>query len=265
MCAEVLALYRGLAGVQDLAPGPVTDDLFGRLVGLATARRASSVADAVLADPAVDAVVDHLRILCAVGETALERYWAQRIAAADDPHAELERFPYLGNYRDLTRLEVHAVAGHLPHPPRRMLFVGTGPLPLTALVLAQVHGVTVDGLDVDADAVERGNEVARALGVHRVRVRVGDVLDATDLRGYDAVCLAALVGLDADTKSRVLAHVRARLDPGALVLARSAHSLRGLLYPVLVPDDLAGLDPLAVVHPFTDVVNSVILARVPAP
>ena len=78
--------------------------------------------------------------------------------------------------------------------------------------------------------------------------------------------MAALVGLDPGDKAAALAHVRARMRPGALVLARSAHSLRGLLYPVLevAGGDLGGLDPVAVLHPHTDVVNSVVLARVPA-
>jgi len=51
-----------------------------------------------------------------------------------------------------------------------------------------------------------------------------------------------------------------------MVLARSAHSLRTLLYPVLDVGDggPGGLDPVAVLHPHTDVVNSVVLARVPA-
>lgn len=260
---EVLTLHRDLAGCADLSPGPVTDDLFTRLVALATAIRSDAVAAAVLADPGVAAVLDDLRSLCARGETLMERCWARRIVAADDPGAELARFPYLDNYRDLTRLELHAVAGHLPAPPRRMLFVGSGPLPLTAVMLAAHHGVAVDGLDLDPQAVDLGRQVTRALGVEGVAVRAGDVLDAADLDGYDAVCLAALVGLDTTTKARVLAHVRARLRPGALVLVRSAHSLRGLLYPVVVPGELAGLEPLAVVHPFTDVVNSVVLARVP--
>lgn len=261
---EVLTLYRALADCTDLAPGPVTDALFSRLVTLAIAARTDAVATAVLGDPAVAEVVDDLRALCARGEAAMERCWAHRITSAADPAAELARFPYRDNYRDLTRLEVHAVAGHLPHPPRRMLFVGSGPLPLTALMLARHHGVEVVGLDLDPEAAALGADVARALGVDGVRFDVGDVLGTDDLGGYDAVCLAALVGLDAATKARVLGHVRARLAPGALVLVRSAHSLRGLLYPAVTPGELAGLELLAVVHPFTDVVNSVVLARVPA-
>jgi nicotianamine synthase len=218
----------------------------------------------VLADPRLTERLPDLRARCAAGEYALERAWAHRVLAADDPHAALEAFPYLQNYRDLTRIEYHAVAGHAPRAPRRALFVGSGPLPLSALLLAR-HGVRVDAVDIDPEAVELGGRLAAALG-DDVRVGAGDVLDLGDLGDHDLVCVAALVGLDPAEKAAALAHVRARMRPGALVLARSAHSLRGLLYPVLevAGGDLGGLDPVAVLHPHTDVVNSVVLARVPA-
>ncbi|HSK60788.1 MAG TPA: nicotianamine synthase family protein, partial [Actinomycetospora sp.] len=139
----------------------------------------------------------------------------------------------------------------------------------SALLLAR-HGVAVDAVDVDHEAVALGGALARALG-DDVAVTEGDVLGLGDLGGYDLVCLAALVGLAPGDKAAALAHVRARLRPGAMVLARSAHSLRALLYPVLDVSDvsdggdggLGGLDPVAVLHPHTDVVNSVVLARVP--
>jgi nicotianamine synthase len=269
LVTEILDLHDALAAEPTLEPGPHTDALFTRLVGLAVARRPASVVDAVLADPRLRERLPDLRARCAAGEYALERAWAHRVLAAGDPAAALAGFPYLQNYRDLTRMEFHAVAGHAPDPPRRALFVGSGPLPLSALLLAR-HGVAVDAVDVDHEAVVLGGALARALG-DDVAVREGDVLGLGDLGGYDLVCLAALVGLAPADKAAALAHVRARMRPGAMVLARSAHSLRALLYPVLdvsvAGDDadggLGGLDPVAVLHPHTDVVNSVVLARVP--
>jgi nicotianamine synthase len=269
LLADILALHDALAAEPSLEPGPRTDALFTALVALAVAPRAPQEVDAVLADPRLTERLPDLRARCATGEYALERAWAHRVLAADDPHAALEAFPYLQNYRDLTRIEYHAVAGHAPRAPRRALFVGSGPLPLSALLLAR-HGVQVDAVDIDPEAVELGGRLAAALG-DDVRVAAGDVLDLGDLADhdladYDLVCVAALVGLDPAEKAAALAHVRARMRPGALVLARSAHSLRGLLYPVLevAGGDLGGLDPVAVLHPHTDVVNSVVLARVPA-
>ncbi|MEJ2859885.1 nicotianamine synthase family protein [Actinomycetospora flava] len=263
LLAEIVSLHDALVAAPDLEPGPDTNALFTRLVGLAVTPHPHHVVDAVLADPDLTDRLPDLRARCASGEYALERAWARRVLAAPDPAAELERFPYLQNYRDLTRIEYHAVAGHAPLAPRRALFVGSGPLPLSALLLAR-HGVAVDAVDLDEEAVVLGGAVARALG-DDVTVAQGDALALDDLTGYDLVCVAALVGLAPDDKAAALAHVRARMRPGATVLARSAHSLRGLLYPVLdVADEgLGGLEPLAVLHPHTDVVNSVVLARVP--
>lgn len=264
LVAEIRMLHGALAESDDLDPGPATDAVFARLVALATRRRPAGQAERVLADPDVARLVPDLHRLCARGEYALERLWSRRVAAADDPWAVLQAFPYTGNYRDLTRLEVHALRGHLPAAPRRVLFVGSGPLPLTSIMMATEHGVAVDNLDVDPEAVALGAASVAALGTPGVRFRAGDVLDTTDLGGYDAVCLAALVGLEPAAKARVLAHLRRHVEPGALLLARSAHALRALLYPVLDVDDVlapAGFDPLAVLHPYTDVVNSVVLAR----
>ncbi|MFC5061495.1 nicotianamine synthase family protein [Actinomycetospora atypica] len=260
--AQVRELHRELARRTTLAPSPGSDALFGRLVALATDPVSARDADAVLADPAVAALLPDLRRLCADGEFELERSWTRRIVGNADPRAELARFPYCGNYRDLTRLEHHTVSGVADAPVRRVLFVGSGPLPLTSLLLAQEYGCRVDNVDIDPDAAALGAGLTAALGTPGLTFRVGDVEDDAEIDGYDLVYLAALAGLEPDAKLRLLAHLGRCLRPGTLVLARSAHALRALLYPVLDPESLPGLDALAVVHPYTDVVNSVVVARV---
>ena len=262
---QVVALHDALLARPHLAPEPTTNELFGRLVALAVDPVAARDADAVLGDPTVARLLPSLRRLCADGEFELERSWARRVVAHPDPGAELARFPYHQNYGDLTRLEHHTVAGVTSSPVRRVLFIGSGPLPLTSLLLAEHYGCAVDNLDREPDAVRLGADLAAALGRTGLRFRRGDVLDGRDgydWERYDLVYLAALAGLDAAAKHDLLEHLGRRLRSGTLVLARSAHSLRGLLYPVLDPDDLPGLRTLAVVHPHTDVVNSVIVAEV---
>jgi len=264
---EVRDLYEALAAAPDLTPGPAIDEIFGCLVSLAIDPVASRDAAAVLADPSVTAILPELRRLCAEGEFELERSWARHVVEHPDPCGELARFPYHQNYRDLTRLEHHTVAGLTATPPQRVLFIGSGPLPLTSLLLADRHRCRVDNLDLAPEAARLGAALAHAVGSRGMTFHAGDVLDDPadlDPGDYDLVYLAALAGLDHEAKDRLLSHLGRRLRPGTLVLARSAHSLRGLLYPVLDPADLPGLDTLAVVHPFTDVVNSVVVARVTA-
>jgi len=253
-------LYAGLAAAPTLAPGPAVDALFGELVGLVRYRRGERP-DRVLGDPAVRAIQPHLHRLCADGEYALERDWAGRIAAAPDPWAELARFPYHGNYRQLTRLEYHTLRGLGAGPDVRVAFLGSGPLPLTSIVLAHEFGLRVDNVDMDAQAHALGSHVAGVLGLDGLRFHHGDVLDFDALGDHDVVVLAALVGLDAAGKRRLLRHLRAAMAPGALLLVRSAHRLRSLLYPAVDVDDLVGFTPEVVIQPFNEVINSVIVAR----
>ena len=53
-----------------------------------------------------------------------------------------------------------------------------------------------------------------------------------DLGCFDIVYLAALVGTCSGHKREIMADVVKRMKPGALIVMRSAHSLRRLLYPV---------------------------------
>ncbi|HEX4102664.1 MAG: nicotianamine synthase family protein [Pseudonocardiaceae bacterium] len=90
------------------------------------------------------------------------------------------------------------------------------------------------------------------------------MLACTDVADYDMVCLAVMVGPHPKDKTRVIKHLYRHMKPGALLLARSAHSLRTLLYPPLALSDLAGFRPLVVLNPYTEVVNSLVVAQKPA-
>jgi nicotianamine synthase len=259
---ELGNLCRELTGQSSLAPAPGVDRLFGRLVQLVVAMGAAE-ARMVLADARIRAIVPRLRQLCATGETELERAWARRIACSPDPSAELERFPYVENYRLLIRLEWSAVLGAAGAVlPTRIAFIGCGPLPLSPLLLARHHGVAVDAYDRDQQAVDQARAVVEAVPAPGLlRIHHGDTARCPDLRAYDVVVLAALVGVTAGAKRAVIRHVHDRMRPGALLAARSAHAARSLLYPVLDLESLAELELLSVVHPLNQVINSVVVAR----
>ncbi|MEJ8282102.1 nicotianamine synthase family protein [Pseudonocardia spirodelae] len=250
----------------DLHPGPVTDAAFGELVGLCCHPPAGC------AELVLQLVARHagaLRTLASTGEGHMERHWAERIARAADPRAELARFPYLGNYHDLVRLELAALAAAGAPAPRRVVVLGSGPLPLTGLVLAGEHEARVLHVDRDPAAVAAGDAVSGALGAGgRVTSLVADLAEphldpalAAALGAADLVLVGALVGTDAAAKAAITARLVTATGPDAVLLVRSATGLRTLLYPEVAPADLPALRVLLEVHPHTDVVNSVLVAR----
>ena len=108
----------------------------------------------------------------------------------------------------------------------------------------------------------------------------------TNWRSFQVVFLAALVGMDTASKIDILSGLVKKLEPGTLIVARSARGMRAVLYPVRrklhaivflfrsltccaqkvleLSDefDRIGLEILSVVHPWTKVVNSVVVLRV---
>ena len=148
-------------------------------------------------------------------------------------------FPYHGNYVDLVRMEMNAIASVRPDfATRTFAFLGSGPLPLTSLCIShhlKSECVTCHNVDQDATAITTAVTLCRALG-HSPETMCFQCANAgspdVDLGCFDIVYLAALVGGCSRHKHEIIAEVVKRMKPGALIVMRSSHSLRQLLYPV---------------------------------
>jgi nicotianamine synthase len=259
---QITTLHSTLNRQPDREPGPAVNALFTDLVRICEYRTGEDV-DRVLTDPGIVALTPSLQQLCAEGEFLMERAWAQRIIGADDPDRELAAFPYLANYQELTTLEMHLLAGvglDL-QSVRRACFLGGGPLPHSALMMARRLSAPVDVVDLSAEATILGSQVAeRVSSTGSVHFHQADAVDFDGVADSDVVVLAALVGLEREVKRRVLDALSDRMRAGSMLVVRSSHGLRTLLYPPLELSDLHGWRPLAVVHPLNAVVNSVVVA-----
>ncbi len=261
--ARIHRIYQELATMGSLEPSQRVNYLFSELVSISRSGSPSDVVS-VLEDPIVDAIREALWRVCARGEYELERHWARRIGAAADSAAELQRFPYVRNYEKLTRLELSALRGVRDALPQRVLFIGSGPLPLTSMLIAERYGLSVTNIDVDEEACASARTLARRLRLSdKLSFIRADAMSYTDLSEFDCVFLAALVGMNRREKGRLLSHLYASMRPQALLLVRSSQRLRALLYPEV---DIHGMDPfvpLLEIHPHDEVINSVIVAERP--
>jgi nicotianamine synthase len=155
------------------------------------------------------------------------------------PRTILTTFPYYTNYTHLSRLEFSAVSAFLPTAPSSIAFIGSGPLPLSSLCFLDSHpNATVHNIDRDAAALSVSAELCSKLGYGGMTFSCEDVMiegsgcgkDAWET--FDVVFLAALVGNDTHSKLSILGSLARKLRKGALVVARSARGVRGVLYPV---------------------------------
>ncbi|KAL3566734.1 hypothetical protein D5086_032149 [Populus alba] len=180
----------------------------------------------------------------------------------------LHLFPYHGNYVKLPSLEYRILHENGVVQPKKVAFVGSGPMPLTSFIMAIHHMkfTHFDNFDVD----EAANGVARQLVVSdaelekRMKFETCDMVDVKEkLSEYDCIFLAALVGLNKDEKLKILSHLRKYMKEGGILLVWSANGTRAFPYPVVEEHDLVGFELLSVFHPANDVINSVILVHKP--
>ncbi|EPS69362.1 nicotianamine synthase [Genlisea aurea] len=260
----VCQLYNRISCLDDLRPSENVDALFTQLVAACIPPHPIDVSKLC---SAVQEIRHHLIQLCGRAESLLEtHYSAGVLAPLPAPLENLRLFPYYDNYLKLSAVEFNLLRRH-SSPPRRLAFVGSGPLPLTSIVLARDHLRSTEFHNFDVDAAANA-DAARLVAADpdlsgRMKFFTEDIVDvpAAVLREYDVVFLAALVGLDVEEKMNVIDHLARNMAPGAILMLRSAHGARAFLYPVVEPRHLQGFQVLSVYHPTDEVVNSVVVAR----
>lgn len=297
----VVQTHAELLKLPNLRPGKAINQLLGNLVSVCSEIHDRDIVEKVLTHPSINPLLPSLRQICASAESCLELHWAEHIMAGqpqgreEEVLARLRSFPYYDNYEELTRLELCAILSATKTAPRRVAFIGSGPLPLTSLCLLQAlkekrgvvqrmsaspgsaaggvqdddkEEVVVLNVDYDEAAIAASLSLCLALGEagRGMEFICAEATSADkDLAEFDVVYLAALVGMSQGDKEGIILQVVDRMRPGALLVVRSSWGLRTCLYPevdLATETLLKRLEPCVVVHPYGQVVNSVIVARV---
>lgn len=256
---QVVRLHAKLAALRSIEPSELADPLFAELMRMSISSSGENTDD-LFADPRVRAVLSDLRRLSAAGEYQRELLWSRRVIASSDPRSTFGDVPFHANYRRLLAFEVGGVRASVNPEPRRALMIGSGPMPITLVLLSQMLGSELVGLDVNAEACTLARSFCASVGA-AVSVHECDAMDFEHYGDFDFVVLAASVGLDRGTRLKILARLAETMSPGAALVVRTAHGMRRLMFPQLDPCDLDGFECQYLVQPLDRVVNSMLIAR----
>ncbi|XP_057962040.1 nicotianamine synthase [Malania oleifera] len=265
---KVCEMYEKLICLDSLKPSKDVNFLFTQLVALCMP---PSTIDVTKLSKSVQEMRSNLIRLCGEAEGHLESHFSILLVSSyQNPILHLKLFPYYQNYLDLTQLEFSLLSEHCTYLPSRVAFIGSGPLPLTSIVLALNHlsSASVHNYDMDASANLKAHRLVSPDPnlSKRMFFHTTDIMDVSEgLKDYEVVILAALVGLEIKEKLVIIDHLAKFMAPGALLMLRSAHGARGFLYPVVNPRDVRGFEVLKVFHPTNEVINSVVVARKSSP
>ncbi|KAI3752595.1 hypothetical protein L2E82_24629 [Cichorium intybus] len=238
---KVCEIYHKISKLDSLKPSEDVDSLFTELVR--TCIPPSSINIATL--PAdVQEIRSKLIRLCGEAEGHLEAHFSAILGSFPNPLQHLNEFPYYSNYLKISRLEFDILTEHYSasgQAPKRLAFVGSGPMPLSSIVLASYHlkDTIFHNYDIDSMANSMASHLVSSDPdlSQRMVFHTANIMDVTDeLKEYDVIFFAALVGMDIDEKVKVIA------------IWQNAQQLQGF-------------EVLSVFHPNDDVINSVVISR----
>lgn len=252
---RIRKLYEQIQSEQDLSPAPRINRLFGELV-----REVTCAFDEKSGLSRKEERL--LQEICSNAEYKLERYWAERIVASRSPEKELAQFPYIKNYSDLTRLEWFSFQGCQTHKNHNVLFVGGGPMPLTAIMLAREFGVPSTVLDCDGIAVKLSKKLIDRLGLTAmIKIRLVDARQFENYDHFSVIFVAALAGLLPANKEKIFLRIKQNAQKETHIIARSSWGNRRLLYRPLSRETYRHFEPVLRIDPYTDIVNSVVILK----
>lgn len=161
---EILDIYHAIKDLKDdeILHGPPSrpQDFYDRLSRLAAMKIEDNVVEEILHDPVFkQAIMEICRLRLLYG-LRLEIVRAQSILAGPDPWDVLEGFLLHPNYVQLARMEYGSAD---LKKGDRVIFLGSGPLPLSLILLCAQHGVEGIGIEQVPEYVNLSQKVIASL------------------------------------------------------------------------------------------------------
>ena len=170
-----------------------------------------------------------------------------------------KRFRSANWYEEAHRFELDALA---PYAPKRVLVVGAGPFPTTALSLMRAdRGTTVACIELRAEAYTLATQVARISNCEALQVIHADALTVEDFSAYDCVIVGTVVGVSEADKRRVVEHFLKFVPTSTLLVLRTAIGPGRIVYPSVDLSQLAGIEFQVLTEPPQETFTMIITDR----
>ena len=205
-------IYRAVGHLSDqdvlAGPGREFEQHFQRLHPLAATEVNDEQAFEMMADPEFKARIRRIAQLKTIYGLRLEIERARAIIAAPDPWRAVKAFPFYPNYVRLADMET---AGGNLHAGDRVVFIGSGHLPLSLICMARQYGIQGVGIERETEYAELSQKLLGVLGLERkIRIIHGD----HHYLPLEPPLSLVMVGADARPRKVVLDYLAKTIEPG---------------------------------------------------
>jgi hypothetical protein len=153
-------------------------------------------------------------------KTTLELEFAHRVIQGEAVLSDYCLYERIGG---LVRRELAMVSAI---PIHRILVIGSGPLPASAIHIHLQTGLIIDCVGRDQDAIAMSERIVRACGLNESIRVFSDNNAGYNVLGYDLV----VIEIREKQEKNLLTKLRKRCQPGCHILYRTSHGLRRLLH-----------------------------------
>ncbi|MBW2109233.1 MAG: methyltransferase [Deltaproteobacteria bacterium] len=195
---------------EDILNGP--EDIFRpyleRLNRLGAMDIDDHAVEEMLYDPGFESATRHISRLKRANGLKMEIQAVRSILADHDPWAQVKRFIYYPNYLQLARMEYR---GANLRPKDRVVFLGSGPFPLSLICLCTQYGIEGIGIEQVPAFAELAGELIETLALaSRIHIMQGNHF----FLPLQQPCRLIMVGADALPKDEIFAHLAKALPNG---------------------------------------------------
>lgn len=164
-------------------------------------------------------------------ETNTEIEFAQRVL---DGNARREiDYPLYARFKRLIQAEID-LAGIKPSD--KILFIGSGPFPISAMLFSQLASVSVDCYDKSPEACETSQKVVNSLGfADKIHV-FNDSGETGRVYDYSVIIVALL----AKPKQKIMSNIWFHAPPDVKVICRTTDGTRQAFYEGVQEETLTG-------------------------
>ena len=174
---------------------------FNRLNNLAAMDIYDYEAENIRCDPEFQHIIKHISELKRVNGLRMEIENARDIIKASLPWDILNKFVYVPNYLELARMEYHG--GNLTIGDR-VVFLGSGPLPLSLIFLYTQYGIKSIGIEQTSEYAELSQEIINVL---KLKEHICIIQGNHFSLPLEQDCQLIMIGADALPKHEIFNHL----------------------------------------------------------
>jgi hypothetical protein len=219
--------YKILMDEHDLSPNnPIINQTLYSLVTNLGKLFGHELEEEILSDREISKIRRDMLRMLETAETHMEFHYAEKFIKDTPNINNLKSFIYWDNYEKLVDIELNKLFEIVERKRLSSIaFVGSGPLPLSTILLQQQTGKRVVCLDINAEAYDLGKKLIEQYSLqHSLKYVLADGA-SFHYDGYNLVWIASLVPNKEEVVKRIY-----ETNPNAIIAIRSVDGIYQLLY-----------------------------------